>query len=128
MTNDDRNILELLKDELNFIEKGGYGRSVPIPWMRKSTSQDSLTCINYGYPHRIHPCNECHLLDFVSPEHQSTEIPCHYIPLNEAGETIYDLEADANDARLARKVSDWLRARIEELEEARTTQALAGCP
>jgi len=128
MTNDDRNILELLKDELNFIEKGGYGRSVHIPWMRKSTFQDSLTCINYGYPHRIHPCNECHLLDFVSPEHQSTEIPCHYIPLNEAGETIYDLEADANDARLARKVSDWLRARIEELEEARTTQALAGCP
>ena len=128
MTNDDRNILELLKDELNFIEKGGYGRSVHTPWMRQSTFQDSLTCINYGYPYRIHPCNECHLLDFVSPEHQGNEIPCHYIPLNEAGETIEDLEESDNQAKLERKVSEWLRARIYELEDERATQAMAGCP
>jgi hypothetical protein len=125
MANDDRDILELLKEELDFIEKGGYGRSVRTPWMPKSTFQDSLSCINYGYPYRAHPCNECHLLDFVSPEHHGKEVPCHYIPLNEAGETIEDLEAEDNEAKLGEKVRDWLRARIKEIEEKRATQATA---
>jgi hypothetical protein len=123
MANDDRDILEVLKEELDFIEKGGYGRSVRTPWKPKSAFRDSLTCINYGYPYRAHPCNECHLLDFVSPEHQSEDIPCHHIPLNEAGETIDELEARDNEAELERKVGDWLRARIKEIEEVRATQA-----
>ena len=128
MANDDRDILELLKEELSFIEKGGYGRSVRTPWKPESTFQDSLTCINYGYPYRAHPCNECHLLDFVNPEQRGTEIPCHHIPLNEAGETIEELEAEDNEAKLERKVKDWLRTKIAEIEEERATQAIAGCP
>jgi hypothetical protein len=120
---DDRDILELLKDELDFIEKGGYGRSVRTPWQAKSPFQDSLTCINYGYPYRAHPCNECHLLDFVNPEYHSAEIPCHHIPLNEAGETIDELEAQENESKLERKVKDWLQARIKEIEEQRAAQA-----
>lgn len=126
MANDDRDILELLKAELNFIESGGYGRSVRAPWQSKSAFQDSLTCINYGYPYRAHPCKECHLLDFVSPEHQAEEVPCHHIPLIETGETIEDLEAEDNQAKLERHVADWLRAKIEDLERKRATQAIAG--
>jgi hypothetical protein len=125
MANDDRDILEVLKEELDFIEKGGYGRSVRTPWKPKSAFQDSLTCINYGYPYRAHPCSECHLLDFVSPAHQSEAVPCHHIPLNELGETIEDLEAEDNEAKLERTVRDWLRARIKEIEEQRATQAIA---
>lgn len=125
MANDDRDILELLKGELDFIEKGGYGRSVRTPWHPKSAFQDSLTCINYGYPYRAHPCNECHLLEFVSPEHQVAEVPCHYIPLNEAGETIEDLEAEGNEAKLERRVRDWLRAKIKKIEEERSKQVIA---
>ena len=125
MSHDDRDILELLKDELGFIEKGGYGRSVRTPWKPKSPFQDSLTCLNYGYPYRAHPCNECHLLDFVDREHQGAEVPCHFIRLNEAGETIEDLESEDNEAKLERKVGDWLRARIKEIEEQRATQAIA---
>jgi hypothetical protein len=113
---------------LDFIEKGGYGRSVRTPWHEKSAFQDSLTCINYGYPYRAHPCNECHLLDFVSPEHHSESIPCHFIPLNEAGETIDTLETEDNEAKLERKIRDWLQAKIREIEEERERQALAGCP
>jgi hypothetical protein len=128
MANDDRDILELLKDELSFIEQGGYGRSVRTPWKPTSAFQDSLTCINYGYPYRAHSCNECHLIDFVDSEHQSTEIPCHHIPLDEAGETIEDLEATDNEAKLERKVRDWLRAKIKQIEEERAAQAMAGCP
>lgn len=128
MAHDDRDILELLKSELDFIEQGGYGRSVRTPWKPQSTFQDSLTCINYGYPYRAHPCNECHLLDFVSPEHHSAEVPCHYIPLNETGETIEDFEAQDNQAKLERKVRDWLRTKIKQIEEERATLAVAGCP
>jgi hypothetical protein len=125
MAKDDRDILEVLKEELDFIEKGGYGRSVRTPWKPKSVFQDSLSCLNYGYPYRAHPCNECHLLQFVSPEHQAEDIPCHHIPLDKAGETIEDLEAEDNEANLERKVGDWLRARIKEIEEARATRTSA---
>jgi hypothetical protein len=68
------------------------------------------------------------LLDFVNPEHHAAEVPCHFIPLNDAGETIENLESGDNEAKLERKVRDWLRARIKEIEEKRATQAIAGCP
>lgn len=119
MTKDERDILELLKDELDFIEKGGYGRSVRTPWQSKATFRDSLSCINYGYPYRAHPCNECHLLDFVKPEKRTQEIPCHHIPLNTDGDTIEDLELRDNQLKLEHEVSGWLRAKIKEIEKQR---------
>jgi len=122
MTKDDRDILEILQNELDFIEKGGYGRSVRTPWQPKSTFQDSLSCINYGYPYRAHPCSECHLLKFVSPEHQGEEVPCHFIPLNQDGKTIDDLEFEDNEAKLEREVRQWLRTKIKEVEQERAKQ------
>lgn len=122
MTKDERDIVDVLKDELSFLESGGYGRSVRTPWHPTSSFQDSLTCINYGYPYRAHPCNECHLLDFVSPEHQGEEVPCHFIPLNDDGETIEDLELKDNQAKLEQELKKWLRARISEIEEQRARQ------
>lgn len=122
MAKDDRDILEILKEELDFIEKGGYGRSVRTPWSQKSTFQDSLSCLNYGYPYRAHPCSECHLLDFVAPEHQSETIPCHFIPLDEAGTTIEDLEANDNQAKLEKALKGWLRTKLSEIERQRASQ------
>ena len=124
MAEDERDILEILYDELDFIEKGGYGRSVRTPSLPKSTFQESLTCINYADPNHTHPCDECHLIDFVSPEHQREEVPCHFIPLNETGETLEALELEDNEAKLERKVKDWLRDRIREIEEERSIQAI----
>jgi hypothetical protein len=124
MAKDDRDILDILKGELDFIEKGGYGRSVSTPWQTKSIFQDSMTCINYADPKRAHPCTECHLLDLVPSEHQSEEVPCHFIPLNETGETVESLELEDNEAKLERKVKDWLRARIREIEEKRSEPAV----
>ena len=115
MTKDGRDILEVLQGELDFIEKGGYGRSVRTPWLPRSIFQDSLSCLNYGYPYRAHPCNECHLLEFVSPDRRSEVVPCHHIPLNEVGTTIEELEEREEQARAERLVKDWLRARISEL-------------
>ena len=123
MAKDDRDILELLKEELAFIEQGGYGRSVRTPWLPKSIFQDSLTCINYADPNHSIPCNECPLTELISVEHQSANIPCHLIPLNEAGETIEDLEAQDNQQKLEATLKQWMRAKIKEIEEARAMRA-----
>ena len=124
MTRDERNILELLREELSFVEQGGYGRSVRTPWLPKSAFQDSLTCVNYADPDRTHPCNECHLSDFVPDEHHSDEVPCHFIPLNEAGETIEDLEAAGNQAKLEATLKQWMRAKIQQIEDRRAKGTL----
>ena len=123
MTKDDRDILELLKEELAFVEQGGYGRSVRTPWLRKSAFQDSLTCINYADREHTHPCSECHLIDFVGSEHFSDEVPCHFIALNEAGETIEDLEAQDNQAKLEATLKQWMRTTIKQIEDRRAVAA-----
>jgi hypothetical protein len=125
MAQDNRDVLEVLKAELEFIEQGGYGRSVKTPWKPTSAFQDSLSCINYGYPYRAHPCSECHLLDFVPPDGQAESVPCHHIPLNEAGETVETLEAEDNQQKLEESLKIWLRARINQLEAPRADGDIA---
>lgn len=117
MSKDDQPILELLKDELVLIEQGGYGRSVRTPWLPKSAFRDSLTCINYSDPARTRPCSDCQLIDFVANEHRSEEVPCHFIALNDAGETIEDLEAQGNQAKLETTVKQWMRTKIKQIED-----------
>ena len=120
MAKDDRDILELLKDELVFIEQGGYGRSVRTPWAPKSIFQDSLSCLNYGYPYRAHPCAECRLLDFVGPQDQSQPVPCHFIPLNEDGKTLEELELEGNESKTVNAVKTWLQKTISQIEAERS--------
>lgn len=119
MAKDDRDILEILKDELAFIEQGGYGRSVRTPWLPKSVFQDSLSCLNYGYPYRAHPCAECRLIDFVGPQDHSQPVPCHFIPLDETGKTLEELELEGNELRTASAVKKWLQDKISQIEAER---------
>jgi hypothetical protein len=120
MPKDERDILELLKTELDFIEKGGYGRSVRTPWRPTSSFRDSLTCVNYALPEKAHPCTECHLIEFVPRDKQDEEIPCHFIPLNTAGETVETL--DANEPKLEEALKEWMREKIREIEAERARQ------
>ena len=117
MARDERDLLELLKTELDFIEKGGYGRSVRTPWKPTSPFRDSLTCVNYALPEKTHPCEECHLIDFVPRHKQGDDLPCHAIPLNAAGDTVESLEG--NEFKLEETLKEWMRARIQELEAER---------
>ena len=125
MSTDTRDRLELLKAELNFIEKGGYGRPVRTPWRPTSVFQDSLSCLNYGYPYRAHPCHECFLNDLVPPEHRAEFIPCHHIPLNAEGETVETLEMKDNQQKMEETVKAWLLAKINDIERARGLQAMS---
>ncbi|MEW6130971.1 MAG: hypothetical protein AB1757_28325 [Acidobacteriota bacterium] len=117
MSTDDRDVLEVLKAELNFLEKGGYGRSVKTPQVPTSIFLDSLSCINFADPQRSHPCQECLLIDFVPVESLNEKVPCHHIPLNPKGETIEVLESKDNQQEVEEVMKDWLRAKISELEK-----------
>ena len=119
MSNDKRDILEVLKFELNFLEQGGYGRSVRTPWKPTSIFQDSLSCINFNDLSGPHPCSECLLSEFVPGEFQCEEVPCHHIPLNSAGETVNSLERQATQLELEENVRNWLRATIRRIEKER---------
>jgi hypothetical protein len=119
MPKDERDLLELLKMELDFVEKGGYGRSVRTPWKETSPFRDSLTCVNYALPEKAHPCDECHLIDFVPAEKRDELVPCHFIPLTESGDTVEDLETEGNQAKTEEALKHWMRRKIEEIEAAR---------
>jgi hypothetical protein len=123
MAKDDRDIVELLKTELDFIEKGGYGRSVRTPWRPTSSFRDSLTCVNYALPEKAHPCSECHLIEFVPRDKQNEEVPCHFIPLNAAGETVETLET--NEPKLEEALKEWMREKIGEIEAERAKRLSA---
>ena len=119
MTKDDRNTLEVLHAELDFIEKGGYGRSVKTPRQPTSVFQDSPSCLNFADPERTHPCNECLLLDFVPADDRTQDVPCHFIPLDNSGLTIDELEWKEDQSVTEELVKDWLRTSIERLEAER---------
>jgi hypothetical protein len=125
MLTDDRDILDVLKFELDFIENGGYGRSVRTPWLPTSIFQDSLTCLNFGDPNRSHPCDECLLMALVPTERCSEKVPCHHIPLTPEGESIHHLEHNEGRQVTEEVVKNWLRRMIKILEEARAEQP--GC-
>ncbi|HET7441286.1 MAG TPA: hypothetical protein VFJ47_08295 [Terriglobales bacterium] len=118
-SSDKRDLLEVLKFELSFLEQGGYGRSVRTPWKPTSVFQDSLSCLNFNDAERPHPCNECILYDLVPHQFHEEGVPCHFIPLNTAGETVDSMERQYNQVELEEAVKSWLRATIKKLEEER---------
>ena len=119
MQKDERDLLEVLKFELQFLEKGGYGRSPRAPWRPHSIFEDSPTCMNYDSKENPSPCSECVLMHLVPPELRSTKIPCRHIPLDVSGETLDSLYRHGNQYEVEETVGNWLRATIQRLEEER---------
>lgn len=131
MSNDKRDVLEVLKFELNFLEQGGYGRSVHTPWKATSTFQDSLSCINFNSSEETHPCSECLLSDLVPADAQTEQVPCHHIPLNQVGQTVHSMARQNIQAELENSLRLWLRASIVRIEQQRsklTASVLDGGP
>jgi hypothetical protein len=62
------------------------------------------------------------LIDFVAPEHHAEAVPCHYIHLTAAGDTIEDLECEDNQPKLEITLRNWLRTKISEIEARRANQ------
>jgi hypothetical protein len=114
MARDERDVVDVLKAELDFVEKGGYGRSVRTPWKATVAFQDSPSCL--AFPIRSHD-EGCVLMRFVPPEMRSASVPCQYIPLNDAGETAASIEAQGDQRKLEETMKTWLRDEIKQLEQ-----------
>jgi hypothetical protein len=124
MTNRDiygRKVEEVLQFELDFLEQGGYGRSVHTPRLPKILFRDSPSCLNFDDELRTHPCSACVLMDYVPEEERNTLIPCHHIPLNERGETISSLFDPVNERKAQDALAQWLRNELARLRERRET-------
>src|SRR5215469_3418985 len=119
MQKDERDLLEVLKFELQFLEQGGYGRSPRTPWKPQYIFEDSLTCMNYDCKESRAPCTDCVLIHLVPRECRSEMIPCRHIPFNVLGETLDSLYISANQNEIEEKLESWLRATIQHLEEQR---------
>ena len=122
MSDDKRDVLEVLKFEFAFLEQGGYGRSVRTPWKATSVFQDSPSCLNFNDPERPRACSECLLTDFVPREAREEHIPCHFIPLNQQGETVDSMERHAHQSEMEDALKNWLRSTIARLERERAQQ------
>lgn len=115
MSEDRRDVLEVLRYELNFLEQGGYTRNLR-QGREISPFLDTLSCLNFGEPFRKHTCQECVLYDFVPEESRTEEVPCHFIPLDEAGMTVSKLLKVGNLTELETALRSWLRNTITALE------------
>src|SRR5947209_8389888 len=126
MAHDDRDILDVLRFELCFLEDGGYGRSPQAPWRAPAVFEDSPICPNFCDPARPHPCDSCLLEQFV-PEGQKKElVPCRFIQLTKEGQTIEDLYRTGSQAETEVALAAWLRAQIARIEQERGIAAKDG--
>jgi hypothetical protein len=57
------------------------------------------------------------LWEWVPESHREEYIPCHFIPLNERGESIASLEASGNREKAEEALLNWLNSTIQKLEE-----------
>lgn len=123
MTQDNRDILEVLKFELSFLEDGGYGRSPHSPWRAPAIFEDSPICPNFCDPARPHPCETCKLEEFVPDGQKKESIPCRFIPLTKDGRTVDDLYRTGSQTEMEEALASWLRNQIQKIEQERAKSA-----
>jgi hypothetical protein len=119
MLNDDRDVLEVLKFELQFLERGGYGRSPREPWRQPLALEDSPTCMNYDTKEHRAPCVDCVLMQLVPPDQRAEKIPCRHIPLTAEGETLDYFYRCGSQVEIEDALKNWLKSTIERLEMER---------
>ena len=110
-----RTPLEVLQSELDFLQQGGYGRSVRQPRDPRVPFVDSPSCLNFLEPDRPHACDGCVLMPFVPEGQRSQSVPCHHIPLDLQGNTVADLAPAPDDPKIIAALEHWLRATIDRL-------------
>jgi hypothetical protein len=109
-------IIEQLTLERDILRDGGYGRSAGASWKPTTLFRDSVTCLNFGLAVKKRSCKECLLWEWVPEDHRHEDIPCHFIRLNESGETIAYLERQGDRERAEHVLLGWLERTIAELE------------
>jgi hypothetical protein len=119
MATDHRHILQVLKTELAFAEKGGYRYTARAPWRPQFIFQDSPTCMNFDSTAMRQPCAECILMQFVPAGRHKQKVPCRHIVLNERGETIDSFYRSGTQEELEKALIGWLKGTIRRIETER---------
>lgn len=120
MTNDKRDLLEVLKAELEFLENAGYHHTARAPWRPQFMFQDSPTCLNFDPARPPKPCSDCVLMQLVPENLREKKIPCRYIPLSEDGETVESYYRTGTQEEMETGVAHWLRTTIARLEQEKS--------
>jgi hypothetical protein len=116
-------LIRLLETELDFLEAGGYASPAGQPRKEPPMFLHSVVCINHWFVpgHKPECHDDCVLLQAVPDEHRAAGLPCHFIQLNDAGDTVASLEAQGDRERLETEVKNWLRRTIERLKQGENT-------
>jgi hypothetical protein len=128
MPKDNRNILEVLKAELNFVKKGGYGQSLREPWRAQLVFEDSPTCMNYDSKEDRAPCTQCLLIQFVPDDKRGEKVPCRHIPLTSYGDTLLHLYRGATEQEIEEALTAWLQKEIAKLESEERPESHSALP
>jgi len=126
MAQDARDILDVLRFELSFLQDGGYGRSPRTPWRAPAVFEDSPSCPNFCDPSHSHPCESCLLEQFVPDGQKKESVPCRFIPVTKDGKTIEDLYRTGSQSEMEEALATWLRTQIEKIERERGISAQEG--
>jgi hypothetical protein len=120
MANDKRDVLKVLKAELEFLENAGYHHTARAPWRPQFMFQDSPTCLNFDPAQLPKPCSDCVLMQLIPEDQRDKKIPCRYIPLNVEGETIDSFYRTGTQEEMETAVARWLRTTIARLEREKS--------
>jgi hypothetical protein len=115
MRTNSRKLLALLRQELAFLEDGGYKRNSNSAWRPPYLFEESPSCPNFSDRSRPHACADCWLIQYVSPELRDEQIPCRFVQL-EDGVTVDSLYRHGTQAETEQALRHWLRNQIHELE------------
>ena len=116
METNPQTVLQLLKSELEFLESGGYRRSPSFPWRARYIFEESPSCPNFSNRTRPHRCVDCWLMEFVSPDLRTEQVPCRFVELAANGVTVDSLYRCGTPMESEETLGRWLRERIRELE------------
>ena len=106
--------LRLLKQELDFLNRGGYGGA--LPWRPVSIFLDSPSCPNRLDAEHSTACFDCWLYPFIPEQFRQEQEPCHFIELNQDGESVRSMSRQYTPVEVEEAVRTWLIAEIRRLE------------
>jgi len=109
-------LLNRLKTELEFVNSGGYRRSVRSPWRAPYIFEESPSCPNFSDRTRQHRCVDCWLMDFVAPDRRTDQVPCRFVELTHQRATVDSFYRCGTFLETEEALRAWLHERIRELE------------
>lgn len=120
MTPDQRDLLSVLKTELEFLKRGGYRKTARAPWRAPFYFEDSPTCPRLArLGEGEQPCSDCVLFPLVALNAQDETLPCRHIPLTAEGHTLHILYRSATPFEIRKAFERWLEKMIDDIESER---------